>query len=220
MLFRNVVDACEIEAEILEVKSSAGVVVVGSFVPEWLMITGEWSDFSFSTSLRIVFTSSILGHLKYKNSCVGLKSFLVSIYVFPFESQRKTTVSYSRGSNCLAWEPDIIWFAFPWNDVCVMFYAHFRSSIGRRVSLTIWRSGNLFPVGMFGVTVMLVSILCVSWVWDFVLLSSVFPIELAFVTSISGASSSKQRVFLCIERVAILLLNNNSMSARWIWDGN
>ena len=41
MLFRNVVDACEIEAEILEVKSSAGVVVVGSFVPEWLMITGE-----------------------------------------------------------------------------------------------------------------------------------------------------------------------------------
>ena len=44
------------------------------------MITGEWSDFSFSTSLRIVFTSSILGHLKYKNSCVRLKSFLVSIY--------------------------------------------------------------------------------------------------------------------------------------------
>ena len=214
-------DAREIEAEILEVKSSAGVVVVRSFVPEWLMITGGWPDFSFSTSLRIVFTSSILGHLKYKNSCVGLKSFLVSIYVFPFESQRKTTVAYCRGSNCLAWERrDIICFAFPWNDVCVIFYSHFRSPIERRVSLTIWRSGNLFPVGMFGVTVMLVSILGVSWVWDFVLLSSVFSIELAFVTSISRASSSKQRVFLCIERVAILLLNNNSMSARWIWDGN
>ena len=27
-----------------------------------------------------MFTSSILGHLKYKNSCVRLKSFLVSIY--------------------------------------------------------------------------------------------------------------------------------------------
>ena len=51
-------------------------------------------------------------------------------------------------------------------------------------------------------------------------LSSVFSMELAFVTSISGASSSKQRVLLCIERVAILLLDNNSMSARWICDGN
>ena len=27
-----------------------------------------------------MFTSSILGNLKYKNSCVGWKSFLVSIY--------------------------------------------------------------------------------------------------------------------------------------------
>jgi len=33
-------DACEIEADILKVKSSAGVVAVRSFVPEWLMITG------------------------------------------------------------------------------------------------------------------------------------------------------------------------------------
>ena len=33
-------NAREIEAEILKVKSSAGVVVVRSFVPEWLMITG------------------------------------------------------------------------------------------------------------------------------------------------------------------------------------
>ena len=32
-------DACEIEAEILEMKSSTGVVVVRSFVPQLIMIT-------------------------------------------------------------------------------------------------------------------------------------------------------------------------------------
>ena len=43
-----------------------------------------------------MFTSSILGHLKYENFCVGRKSFLVSIY-FPLESQRKTTVLVTVG---------------------------------------------------------------------------------------------------------------------------
>ena len=200
-------DACEIEAEILEVKSWAGVVVVRSFVPEWKMITGLWPDLSISTSLRIVFTSSILEHLKYKNSCVGWKSFLVSIY-FQFESQKKTTVGYSRGSNWLAWERDIICFVSPgmMSVLCSMPISD-RLMEGVSVSQS-WRSENLFPVGMFGATVMLVSILGVSWVLDFVPLSSVVSMELAFVPSISGVSSWKQRVLRYIERVAILLQIN------------
>ena len=131
-------------------KSSIVVVVVRSFVAVRIMINwGCPADSLSISSCKIALACSILGHLKNVKSCVGWKSFLLSIN-FPFESHRKTALLFTDawiGAGAMS---------------CGVGGVIFSVIVSGSVSCCVldklsdvpqfWSSENLFSVGIFTVS--------------------------------------------------------------------